>query len=98
MDGWKDFNKPPVFLSSLKTCKLLVIDDFGTGDIPENFMTFFMDLINTRTQWTDRGTIITTNLDNKTLGIKCGEALANRLTTGQQFKFEGASRRNKVIL
>ena len=78
--------------------KLLVIDDFGTGEISQGFMTFFMDLINTRMQWLERATIVTTNLDNDKFTSFCGEALIDRMNTGQKLLFSGKSRRQKVIL
>lgn len=78
--------------------KLLVIDDFGTAIPNSKFMEYFMGLINTRTRWSDRGTVITTNLPDKELSNICGMALADRLKTGQFFIFEGQSRRKKRVL
>ena len=75
-----------------------MIDDFGTGEIPEKFMTFFLDLINSRMQWRRKGTVITTNLPNDELAKVCSEALANRLRTAQYFIFNNDSRRSKQIL
>jgi DNA replication protein DnaC len=86
------------YIPKLMECSFLVIDDFGTGDVSPGFMSFFMDLINTRMQWTTRGTIITTNLDSKRFTSFCGEALSDRINTGQQMKFESKTRRTKTIL
>ncbi len=86
------------FIDRITTCNLLVIDDLGTSDIPAGFLSFFMDLINSRMQWTDRGTVITTNLDDKTFENYCGEALSDRIATGQVFEFKGESRRKKTKL
>ncbi len=86
------------FVDRVNSCNLLAIDDFGLAEPTPAFMTFFMDLINTRLQWTDRGTVITTNLDEKTLNSYCGEALSDRLGTGQVFEFKGESRRKKTKL
>ena len=86
------------YIERLMTKSLLVIDDFGTSEIPPGFMSFFMDLINTRMQWTNRGTIITSNLDIKKFNAFCGEALADRIMTGQHFEFKGKTRRQKTIL
>jgi DNA replication protein DnaC len=77
---------------------LLVIDDFGTSDPPPGFLTFFMELINTRMQWTNRGTVISTNLEIKKLNEICGNALIDRIMTGQQFEFKEKTRRKKTIL
>lgn len=86
------------FLEKVSTNELLVVDDFGTGEISTKFMTYFMDLINTRLQWSNRGTVINTNLDDQTLVKICGDALSDRLRTGQIFQFTGETRRKKAIL
>jgi DNA replication protein DnaC len=75
-----------------------VIDDFGTAEMSPGFMSFFMDLINTRMQWSNRGTIITTNLNDTKFSEYCGEALADRINTGQLFEFKGKSKRVKKPL
>lgn len=101
LNEWlKTFNpeKPTNFIEKVMTCNLLIIDDFGTGEISPGFMSFFMDLINTRMQWSDRGTIITTNLDDDTFSDYCGLALNDRISTGQKFKFINQSRRKPNIL
>lgn len=86
------------YLDKINKVSLLVIDDFGTAELPPGFLSFFMDVINTRMQWKDRGTVITTNLNNKKLNDYCGSALADRIMTGQQMKFEGKTRRKQTIL
>ncbi len=97
LDNFKN-EKINNFAQQINNCSLLVIDDFGTSDVSPGFMSFFMDVINTRMQWTNRGTIITTNLDTKKFNTFCGEALCDRIMTGQQMKFESKTRRKKVIL
>ena len=79
------------------TC-LLVIDDFGTAEMPPGFLSFFMDLINTRMQWSNRGTVITTNLNAKNFMAICGEALSDRIMTGMIFVYDDKTRRKKNIL
>lgn len=86
------------YLDGLKNCKLLVIDDFGTGEPNVKFLEFFMELINSRMQWKEKGTIITTNLEVTKFNEFCGDALADRIMTGQIFEFVGKSRRKKLIL
>ncbi len=86
------------FTQRLKECMLLVIDDFGTVDPSPGFMSFFMDIINTRMQWTKRGTVITTNMNDARLAEVCGDALSDRINTGQKFFFEGNTRRTKTVL
>lgn len=90
--------RPSGLVEKLKEVQLLVVDDFGTGEPTPAFMEFFMDLINTRTQWSNRGTVISTNLNDKSLGKFCGEALADRLNTGQKFAFKEKSRRKPIVL
>jgi DNA replication protein DnaC len=75
----------------------LIVDDFGTNEPSDKFMGFFMDLINSRMQWEKRGTVITTNLDEKKLGQFCGDALSDRLNTGTLLIFEGKTRRREII-
>jgi len=87
------------FEYKVRNVELLVIDDFGIGEISSGFMSFFMDLINFRTRWDSKGTVITTNLDEKLLSDYCGEALTDRLGTGQFFEYRSEeSRRKKIIL
>ena len=80
------------------TTGLLVIDDFGTAEIPPGFMSFLMDLINSRMQWNNRGTIITTNLSIDSFNLFCGDALADRVMTGMIFAYEGKTKRKQNIL
>ena len=101
LTSWLETFKPESYgsyIQRITLCNLLVIDDFGSGEVSPGFMSFFMDLINSRMQWTDRGTIITTNLDAKTFGLFCGEALADRINTGQKFIFKGKTRRVSIVL
>lgn len=72
---------------------LLVIDEFGLREPAPGFLSFFMDMINSRMDWDDRGTIITTNLGDKKLSEFCGDSLMDRLNTGQKFIFDGPTRR-----
>jgi DNA replication protein DnaC len=83
------------FIERIKSVNLLVIDDFGTAEVSPAFLKFFMEIINERLQWTDRGTVITTNLLNEKWGEFCGEALTDRISMGQLFTFEDSSRRHK---
>lgn len=86
------------YVSRISNVRLLIIDDFATGEPTSKFLEFFMDLINTRNQWKERATVITTNLEGKEFNLFCGEALSDRIMTGQIMKFKGSSRRKKVIL
>ncbi len=95
---WMDAVPSDGFIYSIEITEILVIDDFGIAELTTGFLKFFMDLINTRLQWSNRGTVITTNLDNEKISLYCGEALSDRLMTGQKFVFTGESRRKKTIL
>lgn len=86
------------YIDIINTTSLLVVDDFATGEPGPGFMSFFMDMINTRMQWTNRGTIITTNLCDNKFNSFCGEALTDRILTGQEFQFKGQSKRRKIIV
>jgi chromosomal replication initiation ATPase DnaA len=100
-ENWLEAIKSSVmnnFIEKVRTRSLLVIDDFGTSEMTPAFLSFIMDLINTRMQWSNRGTIITTNLEDDTFTKYCGEALNDRFLTGQYFEFEGPSKRKKTVL
>lgn len=86
------------YVNSVMSTPLLIVDDFATGEPNPKFLEFFMELINTRLQWKSRGTVITTNLDVKKFNNFCGDALSDRIMTGQIFSFEGGTRRKKTIL
>jgi DNA replication protein DnaC len=86
------------YISSLSNASLLVVDDFGIGEPNAKFLEFFMDLINTRLQWKGKGTIITSNLTTQKFMFFCGEALGDRIITGQYFEFKGNSRRKTIAL
>lgn len=86
------------FIEHATNRQLLVIDDFGTSEMSDKFMAFFMNLINDRMQWSNKGTVITTNLDDNMLSNYCGEALTSRLNTGQFFEFKDKDRRKKIKL
>lgn len=101
LNDWLDsfkWDKYCPYVDSLNTCSLLVIDDFGIGEPSKAFLEFIMDLINTRMQWSNRGTVVTTNLKDDKFSEFCGDALSNRFQTGQKFKFTGASRRKPNVL
>ncbi len=92
-------NCTPEYTRQVSEVNLLVIDDFGIGESTTAFMTFIMDLINTRLQWTNRGTVITTNLAEKEIQLLTSPAFMDRLNTGQHFEFrEKKSRRKPTIL
>jgi len=90
-------DKPWVFKDKCCRMSVLIVDDFGLCEPPPKFLDFFIDIINTRMQWSNRGTIITTNLDEKKLSEFCGASLMDRLNTGQPFIFSNQSRRKPPL-
>lgn len=101
MDDWmleSKLDRPTNFLRRITECELLVIDDFGTGEVTAGFMKFFMKLINDRMQWSNRGTVISTNLKDFQLVKYVGQAFIDRINTGQKFIFSGESRRKSKVL
>lgn len=97
LDGFKS-ERPNATRDKIMETNLLVIDDFGLGEPSPGFMRFFMEVINVRMQWSDRGTVITTNLNDEKFSNFCGEALADRINTGQKFQFKDKSRRKQLVL
>lgn len=90
-------SKDGTYNEKMREIKLLVIDDFATGELNSSFLAFFMDLISHRMQWSKKGTIITTNLESQKILEICGKALVDRLTTGQTLLFKDQSRRKPII-
>ncbi len=91
-------NSNSEYVRQMSEVNFLVIDDFGIGESTTNFMTFIMDLINTRIQWTNRGTVITTNLNDDGIRRLTNPAFMDRLNTGQHFAFEEKKSRRKPII
>lgn len=98
LDTFKENDIHHNFINKLLKTRLLVIDDFGLSEPPPGFMKFFMELIDSRTKWSNRGTIITTNLDNQMFNKYCGQALCDRILTGSIFEFTGKTKRKPTIL
>jgi DNA replication protein DnaC len=98
MREWVDESTgtPSEIFKSVEKCELLVVDDFGTSEPTPKFMSYFFNLIDTRIQWTNRGTVINTNLDNEKFSKICGEPLMDRLSMGQIIKFKGKSKRKQI--
>lgn len=96
LDDWTNTFKeerPSGYIKKLEQTELLVVDDFGTAEASSKFMSFFMDLMNTRMQWKKRKTIITTNLDDPQFIKVCGDSLVDRFRTGININYSGESRR-----
>ena len=86
-------------LNQVLYTKLLVIDEFGKSKkVNDKFLEYIMGVIDTRIQWSDRGTIITTNLNDEELSQYCGNSLRDRINTGQKFVFKEKTRRKPITL
>jgi DNA replication protein DnaC len=84
-------------LGTLKNTKLLIIDDFGTRTPSDSFSEFLYALIDHRWYNEDRlGTIITTNLNAKTMREKFGDAILSRVASGIMIRFDGEDRRIQI--
>lgn len=81
----------------LTNVSLLVLDDFGQRQPPPGFMQFIFDVISNRIGWSDKGTIITSNLDTQKIYSYSGEALSSRLKAGivMPFSSEGRTKTRK---
>jgi DNA replication protein DnaC len=86
------------YIQKVTQIRLLVIDDLGIGELTDKFKEFLMELVNSRQQWTNRGTVITTNLDPKTLIKMFGQPFSQRINMGMEFEFKEETRRKKMIL
>lgn len=87
----KEASKIHLF-DKLTTVRLLVLDDFGQRQPPPGFMQFIFDIISNRIGWSDKGTIITTNLSTTGIYNYSGEALSNRMQAGTVMPFTAAGR------
>jgi len=77
----------------VKENSLLIIDDFAQVDPMPGFMSYLFEIINHRTQWSNKGTILTTNHNAKKIAEICGEALLDRIKKGIWIETKGQSRR-----
>ena len=94
----KSFEKHDNYIEKLMSVQLLVIDDFGLCEMSPKALKMFLDLINSRMQWKNKGTIISTNLNQKELIDYCGHSFVDRLKTAQVLEFKDVSRRIKKPL
>lgn len=90
---WKHDQDTNIF-QSLKSVDFLVLDDIGIRAPTEAFLDFFYSILNYRYNNLLK-TIITTNLDSKSLTEKFGPQIASRLASGEIIKFSGSDLRIK---
>jgi DNA replication protein DnaC len=82
------------FMHRLREYGLLIIDDFGQKEPTPGFMEMLFDLLNSRLQWSDRGTVLTSNMSPEALLMSVGEAMSDRLRGQQWLLFNGESKRS----
>ena len=81
-------------LSDLQKCGLLVIDDIAQGTCTPSFLNLVFEILSCRMDWSNRGTILTTNASPESVINMVGEALSDRLRTQTWIKTQGKSRRS----
>lgn len=88
---WKTTN---VFLEDILKAPLLVLDDIGTRKPSESFMDFLYVISDKRyeSRYTC-GTIITTNLNSKSLREMFGDAFVSRVASGVNVRCDWPDRR-----
>lgn len=79
----------------LEEVGLLIIDDFATKIKSDTFYTLLFDLIDTRMHWSNKGTLLTTNLCIEDFNEFCGEPLMDRFRTANIIKFSSSSKRKR---
>ena len=81
-------------LSDLQKGGLLVIDDIAQGTCTASFLNLVFEILSCRMDFSNRGTILTTNASPESVINMVGEALADRLRTQTWIKTQGKSRRS----
>lgn len=80
-------------LDELKKSKLLIIDDLGQSSAKPGFAELMFEVLSYRLQWSDKGTLFTTNLESGTMLKILGEGIADRMKSAKWIKTAGESRR-----
>ena len=88
----KDWGETTYLLNQMVACEIFVLDDLGTRTPTEAFMDFLYALISKRYE-RQSATIITTNLNEKDMREKFGDAIVSRIASGKVYRFDGQDRR-----
>ena len=91
LDASKEFNRTN--LLDKYDCELLVLDDIGTIAPKDGFLEFLYLIINRRVSKISGGTIITTNLNSKSMTDMLGSPLTSRICSGQILRLNGKDKR-----
>ena len=81
-------------MNQLRNANIFVLDDLGTRIPTSAFMDFLYAILDYR-KTKQKPTIITTNLNSKTMREQFGDALVSRIASEHVIKFEGGDRRFK---
>src|SRR6185503_600136 len=91
---WAEYKTTKHLLDDIVEAPLLVLDDIGTRKPTESFMDFLYVLADKRyTLKHNRGTIITTNLNSKSMREMFGDAFVSRVASGIVLRYDGPDRR-----
>ncbi len=89
-----EFKSVKYFLEDIIKAPLLVLDDIGTRKPSEGFMDFLYVIADKRYNARDKcGTIITTNLNAKSMREMFGDAFVSRVASGICVRHDGPDRR-----
>jgi DNA replication protein DnaC len=80
-------------LDKYSKCKLLILDDLGVIAPKDGFLEFLYILLNRRISSSNLGTIITSNLDSKSMSEKLGFPIVSRVSSGLIIKYIDKDRR-----
>lgn len=90
----KKFSCSLYLLKQLIYPKMLILDDIGTRKPSESFLDFLYAVVDHRYEdRSQKGTIITTNLNSKDMREIFGDAFVSRIGSGRAFRFDGNDRR-----
>lgn len=94
MDVLAQYKSANYFIQDIVNAPLLVLDDIGTRKPSEGFMDFLYVIADKRYNAKDKcGTIITTNMNAKTLRETFGDAFVSRVASGICVRHDGPDRR-----
>jgi len=91
---YSQYGSTDYFLNEIVKAPLLVLDDIGTSRPTEAFMEFLYIIADKRYKLRNtNGTIVTTNLNSKSMGEMFGDAFVSRVASGRCIRFDGEDRR-----
>lgn len=82
------------FTRAITECQLLILDDFGQGEVTDRYLSWIYKVINDRYE-SAQPYVITTNLNSKEIAKIFGDRILSRLSGSIIWKFEGEDYRMK---